>query len=66
MKKMKYKIKIDNIDIRDKQIMISYKLYCKYKHKEYNLCAMGSNLSVKDFLTYWYELKIKKEFNLRF
>ena len=66
MKRMRYKIKIDKIYIRDKQIMINYKLYCKYKQKEYSLCASGSGLSIKDFLAYWYDINIKKEFNLRF
>ena len=66
IKRMKYKIKIDKIYIRDKQIMISYKLYCKYKQKEYSLCAMGANITIKDFLIYWYQVKIKREFNIRF
>ena len=66
MKRMKYKIKIDNIYIRDKQIMISYKLYCNYAQSNYELCAIGSNISIKDFLIYWYEINIKKEFNIRF
>ena len=66
MKRMKYKIKIDKIYIRDKQIMIGYKLYCNHAQNEYELCAMGSNISIKDFLIYWYEINIKKEFNIRF
>ena len=59
--KCKYKLKIDKIYIYKKHIKVNYTLYMND-----TIVAQGSGFNLIDYLIYWYEIKIKHKFNIRF
>lgn len=57
----KYKLKLDKMYIYKKHIKVNYTLYMND-----TIIAQGSGITLIDFLIYWYEVKIKHKFNIRF
>ena len=59
--KYKYKLKLDKIYSYKKHIKVNYTLYMND-----TLVAQGGGITLIDYLIYWYEVKIKHKFNIRF
>ena len=59
--KCKYKLKLDKIYIYKKHIKVNYTLYMND-----TLVAQGGGITLIDYLIYWYEVKFKHEFNIKF
>ena len=59
--KYKYKLKLDKIYFYKWHIKINYTLYMNN-----TVIAQGGGISLLDYLIYWYEIKIKHKFNIRF
>ena len=59
--KYNYKLKLDKMYIYKKHIKVNYTLYMND-----TIVAQGSGISLLGYLIYWYEVKIKHKFNIRF
>lgn len=56
--KRKFKIKIDNISKRNKDITISYSVY---ERKTNDIVASGAGVPIKDYLKMWFNIVFKNE-----
>lgn len=63
----KYKIKIRKLYFYNKKIKVLYEVYVKEsKNSNYISCGCGAGVSLRDFISYWFNYKFKSKDTIKF